>query len=159
MKLSAGVEWALHCCVVLSQATDPVPVGRLATFHDVSKTYLAKHMQALVRAGLVSAAEGRDGGYLLARDPAHITVLDVVGAIEGHEPAFRCTEIRQRGPLPATPGDCERACAIARAMATAEAAWRTSLEAISVADLVGDVDRDTSGQTLPRLRGWLRDSG
>ena len=127
MKLSAGVEWALHCCVVLSQATDPVPVARLATFHEVSTTYLAKQMQALVRAGLVSAAEGRDGGYLLARDPARISMLDIVSAIEGPESAFRCTEIRQRGPLPAKQSDCERACAIARAMATAEAAWRTSL--------------------------------
>jgi Rrf2 family protein len=157
VKLSAGVEWALHCCVVLSQATEPVPVGRLAAFHDVSRTYLAKHMQALVRGGLVAAAEGRDGGYLLERAPEQISLWDVVRAIEGEEPAFRCTEIRQRGPLAATASDCQRACAVARAMATAEDAWRASLTSITIADLVDDVDRDTSGRTLPRMRDWLRD--
>lgn len=53
MKLSGGVEWALHCCVVLSQAESPVPTARLAELHGVSKTYLAKHLQSLARAGLV----------------------------------------------------------------------------------------------------------
>ena len=47
MKMSAGVEWALHCCTVLSTASDPVPVNKLAELHGVSRTYLAKHMQAL----------------------------------------------------------------------------------------------------------------
>jgi Rrf2 family protein len=157
VKLSAGVEWALHCCVVLSQATQAVPVARLADFHEVSRTYLAKQMQALVRAGLVFATEGREGGYLLAREPTDISLLDVVAAIEGPEPAFRCTEIRQRGPLAATPGDCRRACAVARAMTAAEQAWRASLAGVSIAQLVEDVDRDTSGRTLPRMRTWLTD--
>lgn len=155
MKLSAGIEWALHCCVVLSQADAPVPVARLADFHEVSRTYLAKQMQALVRAGLVSATEGRDGGYLLAREASGISLLDVVTAIEGPEPAFRCTEIRQRGPLAAAPQDCRRACAVARAMSAAEHAWRESLAGTSIADLVDDVDSDTSGRTLPRVREWL----
>ena len=51
--MSAGVEWALHCCVVLIAARQPVPAGRLAELHDVSGTYLAKQLQELSRAGLV----------------------------------------------------------------------------------------------------------
>jgi Rrf2 family protein len=157
MQLSAGVEWALHCCVVLTQAAEPVPVARLAELHDVSRTYLAKHMQALVRAGLVSASEGRQGGYLLARGASEISMLDVVQAIDGHEPAFRCTEIRQRGPLAASRRECRTACAVARAMSAADRAWRASLTATSIADLVEEVDHDTAGRTLPRMRDWLAD--
>src|SRR4051794_18004008 len=103
MRMSAGVEWAVHCCIVLSQADEPVPAQRLAEFHGVSRTYLAKHLQELARAGLVTASEGRVGGYALTRPAGEITVLDVVLAIEGDESTFRCTEIRQNGPLPASP--------------------------------------------------------
>src|SRR4051812_24826003 len=102
MKLSGGVEWAVHCCVVLSQAEAPVPAPRLAEYHGVSRTYLAKHLQLLSRSGLVTSTGGRVGGYALTREAADITVLDVVLAIEGDEPAFRCTEIRQNGPFPVT---------------------------------------------------------
>ena len=77
MKLSAGVEWAIHCCVVLSQADGPVPAHRLAEFHGVSRTYLAKSLQALSRAGLVSSTEGRVGGYVLDRDEAGAAFHDV----------------------------------------------------------------------------------
>jgi Rrf2 family protein len=125
--MSAGVEWAVHCCIVLSQADAPVPVQRLAEFHGVSRTYLAKHLQQLARAGLVSSTEGRVGGYTLTRPADGITVLDVVQAIEGTEGSFRCTEIRQNGPLPASPQACRRPCGVARVMYAAEDAWRASL--------------------------------
>jgi len=77
MKLSQGVEWGLHCCVVLGQAIAPVPTARLAEFHGVSQTYLAKHLQALARAGLVRSTQGQVGGYELVRPAADITLLDV----------------------------------------------------------------------------------
>ena len=68
MKMSAGVEWAVHCCVLLSQAEQPVPAQRLAEFHGVSRTYLAKHLQQLSRAGLVTLDRG-PGRRLRAHPP------------------------------------------------------------------------------------------
>jgi Rrf2 family protein len=158
MKLSAGVEWAVHCCVVLSQADEPVPAPRLADYHGVSRTYLAKHLQQLSRAGLVTTTEGRDGGYALTRLSADISLLDVVLAIEGDEPAFRCTEIRQNGPFPASAQQCRRPCGIARAMYAAEDAWRASLAAVTIAGLAAGVEQDNGKQTFARLRGWLADA-
>ncbi|MGY2701424.1 MULTISPECIES: RrF2 family transcriptional regulator [unclassified Nocardioides] len=155
MKLSGGVEWAVHCCVVLSQAEGPVPTQRLAEFHGISRTYLAKHLQQLSRAGLVTSTEGRVGGYLLTRPGDEITVLDVVQAIEGREPAFRCTEIRQNGPLPASPQVCQRPCGVNRVMQLAEQAWRESLRAVTIADLAAGVLQDAGPQTFDRVREWL----
>jgi Rrf2 family protein len=155
MKLSGGVEWAVHCCVVLSQAEGPVPAQRLADFHGISKTYLAKHLQQLSRAGLVASTEGRVGGYTLTRPADRITLLDVVQAIDGREPAFRCTEIRQNGPLPASPAACRKACGVARAMHDAEQAWRQSLKGVTVADLADGVLVDAGPDTFDRVREWL----
>ncbi|MFC7495188.1 MULTISPECIES: RrF2 family transcriptional regulator [unclassified Nocardioides] len=155
MRMSGGVEWAIHCCVVLSQADDPVPAQRLAEFHGISRTYLAKHLQHLSRAGLVSSTEGRVGGYVLTRSADEITVLDVVLAIEGREQAFRCTEIRQNGPLPASPAACRKACGVARTMHAAEQAWRDSLEGVTIADLAEGVLEDAGPDTFVRVREWL----
>lgn len=155
MKLSGGVEWALHCCVVLTAAEESVPAARLAELHDVSGSYLAKQLQALSRAGLVRSVQGKAGGYVLTRDPALITVLDVVTAVDGPQPAFVCTEIRQRGPMASPPEACTRPCAISRAMATADTAWRAALRAISVADLAASVNDDYGPAAMAGIGSWL----
>ncbi|MEH0938114.1 RrF2 family transcriptional regulator [Micromonospora psammae] len=155
MKMSGGVEWALHCCVVLTTSSRPVPAAKLAELHDVSGSYLAKQLQSLARAGLIHSVQGKSGGYALTRAPESITVLDVVRAVDGAGPAFACTEIRQRGPL-ASPADaCTTPCAISRAMAAAEQAWHQALAAVTIADLARDVDADSGPQALAGVRGWL----
>jgi Rrf2 family protein len=155
MKMSGGVEWALHCAVVLNAAELPVPAARLAEFHDVSGSYLAKQLQALSRAGLIRSVQGHAGGYELARPATRITVLDVVQAVDGPQPAFVCTEIRQRGPL-ATPADaCAKPCAISRAMSAADQAWREALRAVTIADLAADVVADNGWDVFTAVRGWL----
>ncbi|MEV6550931.1 Rrf2 family transcriptional regulator [Streptomyces sp. NPDC051597] len=155
MKLSGGVEWALHCCVVLTVAADPVSAARLATLHDVSPSYLAKQLQALSRAGLVHSVQGKTGGYVLSRKPAEVSVLDVVRAVDGSSPAFVCTEIRQRGPLGTPPEQCTAQCPIARAMGAADAAWRASLAAVTIADLASSVETDSGPEALPAVAAWL----
>lgn len=155
MKLAAGVEWAIHCCVVLSRAPGPVPAQRLAEYHGVSRTYLAKSLQALSRAGLVASTEGRVGGYVLNRPATEITVLDVVLAVEGGEPAFRCTEIRRNGPFGATLEQCTELCSIAALMARAERAWRSTLAEVSIADLADYVATLTPEAQAAAVRDWL----
>lgn len=154
--MSAGVEWSIHCCVILSQADGSVSAQRLAEFHGISRTYLAKSLQALSRAGLVQTTEGRVGGYALNRPPTEITMLDVVLAVEGDAPAFCCTEIRQNGPFGALPEACTRPCGIAQAMADAELAWRASLARVTISDLAAQVTAGIDQPTRAAMRQWLR---
>ncbi|MER5531929.1 Rrf2 family transcriptional regulator [Streptomyces sp. NPDC002677] len=157
MKLSNGVEWALHCCVSLSQSKGPVAATRLAELHGVPAAYLAKHLQALSRAGIVRSTPGATGGYTFTRPSSEITALEVVQAVDGPLQPFRCTEIRRRGPLALPPGKCSQPCAVARAMATAEAAWREALAGVSIADLGSEIDADSSGTAMRDVRQWLGD--
>jgi Rrf2 family protein len=157
--MSGGVEWALHCCVVLTSSSKPVPAAKLAELHDVSSSYLAKQLQSLSRAGLIHSVQGKSGGYALTRAPESITLLDVVQAIDGPGPAFVCTEIRQRGPLAAPATSCTTPCAIARAMGAAEGAWRQALATVTIADLARDVDADYGPHAMAGIRTWLTDSG
>ncbi|EQD31292.1 BadM/Rrf2 family transcriptional regulator, partial [mine drainage metagenome] len=85
MKLSEGVEWGLHCALLLAEAPAGMPLPRrvLAEHYGLPEAYLAKHLQALTRAGLLNATPGPNGGFRLARPVGEITVLDVLDAIEG----------------------------------------------------------------------------
>jgi len=146
MKMSVGVEWALHSCLELGWAAPAlVPTTRLAALRELGAPYLNKQLQALVKAGLVASTSGPRGGFTLAKEPAAIRVLDIVEAIEGPASAFRCTEIRQRGPLAAAPEDCTKACHIAAVMYRADNAWRRELAAVTLADLAGQVGDDVPG--------------
>ncbi|WP_050767233.1 RrF2 family transcriptional regulator [Pseudarthrobacter chlorophenolicus] len=155
MKLSGGVEWAIHCCVVLSRMDGAVPAGKLAGLHDVSSSYLAKQMQALSRGGLVRSLQGHAGGYVLTRPADQISILDVVQAVEGKQPLFVCTEIRQRGPLGTPPEKCLTHCPIAIAMMTAETAWRDSLNKITIGDLAHQVSSTSGPETFQTIQHWF----
>jgi Rrf2 family protein len=160
MKLGDGVEWALHCCVLLAALPpdDALPATRLAEYHGVPGAYLAKHLQALARAGIVESTPGRRGGYRLARPANTITFLDVVEAVEGDEPAFRCTEIRQRGPIQASPAALRSPCAIAVTMTRAEQAWRKELGATTIADIGAALARKLDRRSIRAAGAWLAEA-
>ncbi|MBJ8347737.1 Rrf2 family transcriptional regulator [Antrihabitans sp. YC2-6] len=158
MRLSDGVEWALHCCVVLRIADAPTPASRLAEFHDVSPSYLAKHLQGLSRAGIIRSVQGKGGGYVLGRPAEEISVLDVVEAVNGAAPSFVCTEIRQRGPCRTPPEKCVAPCGINAVMLSADAAWRNSLRGVTISDLASRADKTAPGDgtgLLAPARKWL----
>ena len=128
----------------------------LAQVHGVCESYLLKHLQALVRAELFESVPGPKGGFRLARPPETITLLDVVTAIEGAQPAFRCTEIRQRGPAGLEPAAYRFPCAIHATMLRAEHAWREVLRGQTLADLAALVAERTDPRALEQhIRRWV----
>ena len=137
MRLAAGVEWALHCCTTLGDLGDgeALAAADLAALYELPPSYFAKSLQALSAAGIVESSRGQTGGYSLARSPDEITMLDVVDAVDG-EPTFRCTEIRKRGPTGQPDDAYPRPCGIAQKMYEADRAWRESLAATTIGQLI-----------------------
>jgi Rrf2 family protein len=159
MKLSDGVEWGVHSCVLLAvlPADAALPAARLAEYHGVPSAYLAKHLQALARADVLETVKGPRGGYRLSRPAAEITVLEVVEAIDGDEPAFRCTEIRRRGPSAVPAREYRLPCGIHRVFTRADDAWRAELAATTIADLVVGVVEEAPRVGLEKAARWLTD--
>jgi len=60
-----------------------VSANQLAEWTKVPPNYLAKVLQTLAAAKLVSGRRGVGGGYMLAREASGITLLDIVRAIGG----------------------------------------------------------------------------
>jgi Rrf2 family protein len=143
MRMSEGVEWALHSCLNLTWLPpgQAVPTAKLAEFYELPAAYLNKQLQALARAGIVSSTPGPRGGFRLARGPETITLLDVVVAIEGADEAFRCDQLLKRGPGADPEVDYRQACLVSRAMRRADLAWRRELANQTLADLKAEVER------------------
>ena len=80
--LSQTVEYALRAMVVLAGSAQARTAAQVAQKSKVPVEYLFKVLQALTRAGLVTAHRGKRGGFSLARPPALINLLDVVSAID-----------------------------------------------------------------------------
>jgi len=157
MRLSDGVEWGVHVCTLLA-AVPPdraLPAAKLAEFHGVPAAYLAKHLQALARAEVLETVKGPRGGYRLARPAAEITVLDVVEAIDGDEPAFRCNEIRRRGPSSVSAREYSQLCGINRAFLRADERWRDELRATTVEDLALSAVREAPPVAMQKGMRWL----
>jgi Rrf2 family protein len=160
MRLPEGVEWGLHALSVLAFVPPPACLSarRLAEYHEIPEPYLAKSLQALARAGLVESVPGPRGGYRLARPPAEITVLDAVLALDGPTPAFRCTEIRQRGPAAGPRRLYGLPCAIHRVMQEAEDAWRARLAETSIADIALHVMQSVDPSITQKAAEWLQEA-
>lgn len=157
MRMSHGVEWSVHCLSVLAFVPEKraLSAGRLAEFHGIPAPYLSKHLQALVRAGIIGSVPGPRGGFRLNRSPADISLLDVVEAVEGSEPAFRCTEIRQQGPAAIGKRCYPQPCGIAAAFASAETEWRTALRAVTLQQLIEDLPSTVDPRQLKKGAAWL----
>ncbi|RYG42657.1 Rrf2 family transcriptional regulator [bacterium] len=159
MKMSDGVEWGIHCAALLAGLPEGrvLPGKALAEYHGVSESYLLKHLKAMVAAGLLHSTLGPRGGFRLALPADEITYLHIVRAVDGLEPAFRCDEIRQRGPVEVSPEDCRRPCAINAAMLRAEMAWRRALQAETIGALARHLAETLPAQIQEETAAWMAD--
>ncbi|MGV2109768.1 RrF2 family transcriptional regulator [Agrobacterium salinitolerans] len=157
MRLGDGVEQAIHSVGMLAGLSEGgvLSAAALAEFHGVSTSYLLKHLQSLSSAGIVATVPGPKGGYRLARPTDKITLLDIVLAVEGPQPAFRCAEIRQRGPNPLPGRYFTKPCGINAAMLKAEKVYRAELAKTTIADILGDLAANDDGGIAARGCAFL----
>ena len=88
VRLGKASRYGLYALVRMARSpTARVTAKDVAAEAEVSEHHVAKVLRALRRAGLVEGARGAGGGYQLAREPAAITMLEVVECIEGRPDA------------------------------------------------------------------------
>jgi Rrf2 family protein len=84
VKVTAKADYALRAALELAAAESELVKGeRLARAQDIPLKFLENILVDMRHAALVHAQRGADGGYRLARDPADITVGQVIRAVEG----------------------------------------------------------------------------
>ena len=88
---SQTAEYALRAVACLARrAGEPMTTRQIADASRVPAGYLAKILQALARAGVVTGQRGLNGGFFLARAPENLTLLDIVHVADGSRRITSC---------------------------------------------------------------------
>lgn len=86
MRVSTRGDYASRALLSLAlhgEKASPTSVRDIALATGLPQPYLEQILLALKGAGIVRSKRGVGGGYVLARDPAKITLADIVGAVDG----------------------------------------------------------------------------
>jgi Rrf2 family protein len=140
MKVSTKGRYGLRIMVELAahHGSGPLQVTAIAQSQRLPAKYIHVLVGGLKAAGLITAVRGPNGGLELARDPARITPLDVVEALEGRVSAVDCT---------LDPALCDHAseCVTREVWAGMAAAMEASLKRQTLADLAEKVRNRATG--------------
>jgi Rrf2 family protein len=101
MKFGVGVDYCFKALIMLAERfpnVQPQRVEEIAAVQGIPENYLRRLLIELKRGGLVASQKGPSGGYLLARNPAKITMADVVQIIEGDFAPVECLEDGSNSP-------------------------------------------------------------
>lgn len=92
MQLTARSEYGLLAAIDLGArwGEGPVSARGIAERQSIPPKFLEQLLASMRKAGLVSASRGARGGFELTREPALISVLDVVEALEGQLAPTSC---------------------------------------------------------------------
>lgn len=92
MILTRKSDYGLRAALELAcrYGSGMLPARRIAQQHGLPVAFIKKLLQALCRAGLVTASVGQQGGYALARPPQHISIRELLKALEGDLAPVSC---------------------------------------------------------------------
>ena len=89
--LSEACDYGLRAVIWLAQRPpEPYKVKEIAEGTRAAPGYLIKVLQELTKAGILTARRGSQGGFTLQSDPAVLTALDVINAIDPLERIETC---------------------------------------------------------------------
>ena len=142
MQLTQATDYALRAVQHLAAAGPEavIQAQTIARQEDIPLRFLLRIMRSLTQAGIVKSYRGVDGGYALAKPPKHISLRDVIEAVEGPVQISRCL---------LRPEYCSRnytaVCPVHKVLGDLQAMVSDKLASVSFADL-------TKGQKAAKIR-------
>lgn len=131
MRLSTRGRYGVRLMIdlALHNGNGPVMLKDISRRQGISQKYLWNLINPLKSAGLVKSTRGAHGGFTLARDPAGISVTDILQVLEGSLCLVDCVE---------NPSACEKSsnCVARDIWCLASGNLRQTLESVTLAQLV-----------------------
>lgn len=132
MQLTQYTDYSLRVLIYLSTFPDrKVTIATIAKNFNVSQNHLKKVVHNLSQHGLLKSIRGRSGGLRLGKDPAEITVADVIRVTESSFNLAECfNQKKNTCPIYLT-------CALKRILGEASGQFMSVLDNYTMADIVG----------------------
>ena len=97
-QIKARADYGLLIMLELAHAPQQLlSLTGLAKRLKISSVYLIQISQSLTKAGLIKSKEGAQGGYILAKPAAQISLLSIIEALEGRLKT-RCSATGKKCP-------------------------------------------------------------
>jgi Rrf2 family protein len=140
MRISAKARYGLSVMISIAQKYNTGEITTVISLSErlkISKIYLEQVFSLLKRAELVLSTKGSQGGYQLSKPPAQITSYEILSSIESALFEKTSETVTEKSP------------AIEKTMQTAvfeklDASIKQTLEAITLADLVNESEKNLS---------------
>ena len=134
MLITRASEYAILSLIVLSKAKSPMDSETLSKELSISKSFLAKILQALAKSNILKSYKGVNGGFSLSSEPKHITMLQIMSAVEGKAPTvFDCAS-----SVDDCPSDKANICSIWPFLNKLQGKIDSFLNQLSLADILED---------------------
>jgi len=134
MLITRASEYAILSLILLSSSKEPMDSETLSRELTISKSFLAKILQALAKEDILKSYKGAKGGFTLNREPKNITMLQVMSSVEGKAPAvFECAPNESN-----CPADKANICAIWPFFNKLQGKIDSFLETLTLADIIKD---------------------
>jgi Rrf2 family transcriptional regulator, iron-sulfur cluster assembly transcription factor len=134
MLITRASEYAILSLILLSKADKPRDNETLSRELSISKSFLAKILQSLAKDNILKSFKGVNGGFVLAKEPKDIDMLEIITCVEGKTPAvFDCSS-----SVDDCPSDRAEICSIWPFLNKLQGKIDSFLAELTLADLLED---------------------
>ncbi len=133
MRLSTKARYAVRALVDLGAHENgtPLQIKDIAARENLSVRYLENLFTLLRSANILKSSKGKNGGFLLARNPEDITIREIIEVVEGDLAVVSCVIM---------PDSCDKAlnCTTRKVWNKMSKALINTLNSITLAELIAD---------------------
>ena len=131
MQLKNSTDYAIRIVCYLAAQERMVSTSELSRKLNVSANYVPKIAKKLKNAKIVTACEGTNGGYMLAKQPENISLMDIISCVEETMAINRCLEEDRF-----CSGNLEDTCKIHKILLSLQNTYNNKLESVKVSDVI-----------------------
>ncbi|MFO1176208.1 MAG: Rrf2 family transcriptional regulator [Paracoccaceae bacterium] len=136
--ITQKMKYALKALMVLGDeragAGEPLRIEEIARRSGTPKRFLEHILLEIRNAGIVASSRGRAGGYVLIKDPAQVSLPDLLRLIDGPIAPLPCLSRKAYQRC----DDCsdEASCRIRRVFSEVFWTYLVMIESLTLADLL-----------------------
>ena len=78
MQLTSTTDYAIRIVCYLAAQRQMISTSELSQELSVPSSYIPKITKKLKQAGIIKACEGTNGGYMLAKQPENISLMEII---------------------------------------------------------------------------------
>ena len=131
MQLKNSTDYAIRIVCYLAAQERMVSTSELSQELSVPSSYIPKITKKLKQAGIIKACEGINGGYMLAKHPENISLMEIISCVEGTMAINRCLEEDRFCSR-----NLEDTCKIHKILLSLQNTYNNKLESVKVSDVI-----------------------